>query len=214
MNTGLIAAALTALRQKKGLFRRALGEHLPVSPNTIAKWEREQSLPSIENLMGLADLYGVSIDQLLPQPKKESTAIKSKDGMTSLTELYKIGSGPSSSHTIGPEKAAMTFRERYPEADRFKVILYGSLANTGKGHGTDAIMIKAFSPIPCEMIFDCVTEDLPHPNTMELFAYEGDGRGSPPPLPRNLRGRLGKVKGIGTWGVAPYPTRNFLKKVP
>lgn len=94
--------------------------------------------------------------------------------MASLTELYKIGSGPSSSHTIGPEKASHSFRERYPQADRFKVILYGSLAKTGKGHGTDTIIIKTLSPHPCEIVWDCTYDDLPHPNTMELFAYEGE----------------------------------------
>ncbi len=72
MNASLFAATLTELRQKKGLSRHALGMRLQISPNTIAKWERGQSLPSIENLMGLADLYGVSIDQLFPQTKKRT----------------------------------------------------------------------------------------------------------------------------------------------
>ena len=55
--------------------------------------------------------------------------------MKSLRDLYKIGKGPSSSHTIGPERAALKFLERAPEADRFTVILYGSLSKTGVGHG-------------------------------------------------------------------------------
>lgn len=62
--------------------------------------------------------------------------------MKSLTELYKIGAGPSSSHTMGPEKACKIFAENYKDADSFKVILYGSLAMTGKGHGTDRIVIS------------------------------------------------------------------------
>ncbi|UKI14183.1 MAG: hypothetical protein L6V85_08775 [Clostridiales bacterium] len=53
--------------------------------------------------------------------------------MKSLTEFYKIGAGPSSSHTMGPEKACKIFAENYKDADSFKVILYGSLAMTGKG---------------------------------------------------------------------------------
>ena len=62
--------------------------------------------------------------------------------MESLKELYKIGIGPSSSHTIGPQKIAEFALEKYPTADRFKVILYGSLALTGKGHGTDTVLKK------------------------------------------------------------------------
>ena len=54
--------------------------------------------------------------------------------MKSIKELYRIGTGPSSSHTMGPRKAAQIFLERHPEASSFKVTLYGSLAATGKGH--------------------------------------------------------------------------------
>ena len=94
--------------------------------------------------------------------------------MQSLTELYKIGRGPSSSHTMGPEKACMLFKEKYAEADRFQVILYGSLAKTGVGHGTDRIVVETLAPIPCEVVFDPSDIPLPHPNTMDLFAYRGD----------------------------------------
>ena len=51
--------------------------------------------------------------------------------MKSLKKLYRIGKGPSSSHTMGPERAANIFKERHPDADGFKVTLYGSLAKTG-----------------------------------------------------------------------------------
>ena len=54
--------------------------------------------------------------------------------MESLRELYKVGNGPSSSHTMGPERATRKFKQAFPEADEFEVILYGSLAFTGKGH--------------------------------------------------------------------------------
>lgn len=94
--------------------------------------------------------------------------------MQSLTELYKIGRGPSSSHTMGPEKACILFKEKYHTADRFKVILYGSLAKTGVGHGTDRIVVETLAPQPCEVVFDPSDIPLPHPNTMDLFAYEGD----------------------------------------
>lgn len=94
--------------------------------------------------------------------------------MQSLTELYKIGRGPSSSHTMGPEKACNLFREKYNTADRFKVILYGSLAKTGIGHGTDRIVRETLAPISCEVVFDPSDIPLPHPNTMDLFAYNGE----------------------------------------
>ncbi|MEK4328734.1 L-serine ammonia-lyase, iron-sulfur-dependent, subunit alpha [Paenibacillus sp. FSL R7-0312] len=96
--------------------------------------------------------------------------------MRSLTELFKIGSGPSSSHTMGPEKAARIFKSENEDADQFKALIYGSLAKTGKGHLTDKAILRALSPVPAEVEFvpqaDFV---LPHPNTMDLFAYK-DGR--------------------------------------
>ena len=94
--------------------------------------------------------------------------------MHSITELYKIGRGPSSSHTIGPERAAKEFMARNPDATGFQAVLYGSLAKTGKGHGTDAVLIKTFAPLPCRVVFDEMTDALPHPNTMDLIAYEGE----------------------------------------
>ena len=59
--------------------------------------------------------------------------------MKSIREIYKIGKGPSSSHTMGPERAAKLFKETHPEADGFRVILYGSLSKTGVGHGNNCI---------------------------------------------------------------------------
>ena len=95
--------------------------------------------------------------------------------MKSIREIYKIGKGPSSSHTMGPERAARWMREMYPQADSFRVLLYGSLAKTGKGHMTDEGIRKALEPFPAEIGF-CENADfeLPHPNTLDLFAYRGD----------------------------------------
>lgn len=90
-------------------------------------------------------------------------------GMESLRELYRIGRGPSSSHTIGPERACRAFAAKYPLADAFRAVLYGSLAKTGRGHGTDRVIEKTL-PRPVEVIFDPLRQDLPHPNTMELIA--------------------------------------------
>lgn len=93
--------------------------------------------------------------------------------MKSIREIYKIGKGPSSSHTMGPERAARLFKKDHPEADSFKVILYGSLSKTGVGHGTDRVLREVLSPLPTEIVFS--KEDLKdaHPNTMDFFAYKG-----------------------------------------
>lgn len=93
-------------------------------------------------------------------------------GMTSVKEIYKIGRGPSSSHTIGPERACRIFSEQNPAADSFKAILFGSLAKTGKGHGTDSVIQKTFAPTPCKIEFNMAQNDIPHPNTMILVAFK------------------------------------------
>jgi L-serine dehydratase len=94
--------------------------------------------------------------------------------MESLKELYRIGRGPSSSHTMGPSHAAELFAKEYPQAQRFQVILYGSLAKTGKGHLTDVAVTEALLPRPSEVIFDMETETPHHPNTMDLLAFSKD----------------------------------------
>ncbi|XMB85111.1 L-serine ammonia-lyase [Mycoplasmatota bacterium WC44] len=87
--------------------------------------------------------------------------------MKSIRELYKVGPGPSSSHTIGPSKAVKLFKERYP-AEKYFVKLYGSLAATGKGHLTDYIIEKTFDPSKVEITW-LPLEELPyHPNGMIL----------------------------------------------
>lgn len=91
--------------------------------------------------------------------------------MKSLKELYRIGPGPSSSHTLGPQRASMLFKEEYPNADHFEVELYGSLSLTGKGHLTDYIIIETMKPKPC-MVFFKTGRDLLHPNTMKLTAFD------------------------------------------
>ena len=94
--------------------------------------------------------------------------------MKSLKELYKIGRGPSSSHTIGPEKACNILKEKYPNATAFKIELCGSLSATGKGHLTDKIIIETLSPLKVEIIFNNEKTDLPHPNTFYSTAYNAD----------------------------------------
>ena len=92
--------------------------------------------------------------------------------MKSIREIYKIGKGPSSSHTMGPERAARLFKERNPGADAFKVVLYGSLSATGVGHGTDRVVKEVLSPTPTEIIFSKEVLPNAHPNTMDFFAIK------------------------------------------
>ncbi len=90
--------------------------------------------------------------------------------MESIREIFKIGHGPSSSHTMGPKKAAELFRAAYPETSAFRVTLYGSLAATGKGHLTDKAVLDALSPIPVELLWE-PKKFLPfHPNAIKFEA--------------------------------------------
>ena len=92
--------------------------------------------------------------------------------MKSLRYLYKIGNGPSSSHTMGPEYASHYFIGVAPGADRYKVILYGSLALTGKGHLTDISIKDVFGERDVEIVFNTENKDIPHENTMDFIAYK------------------------------------------
>ena len=95
--------------------------------------------------------------------------------MESLRYLYKIGRGPSSSHTMGPAKAARHFAMNHPDADRFRVLLYGSLSDTGKGHKTDVAIRDTLAPKPVEIVFAGTPDfPLPHENTMDFFAFCGE----------------------------------------
>lgn len=91
--------------------------------------------------------------------------------MKSIKTVYKVGNGPSSSHTVGPYGAAKLFKSRYPEADAFEVTLFGSLAFTGEGHGTGKAILSAIPE--AKLSFDFETEDIPHPNTMDFKAFKG-----------------------------------------
>ena len=111
--------------------------------------------------------------------------------MKSIKDIYKIGKGPSSSHTMGPYKAITSYMEKHPEADRLHVTLYGSLAATGKGHLTDEAVHEAFAAWHTtdrdtaesrERLKDNVTIEwkpkkvLPfHPNGMKVAAVNMDG---------------------------------------
>lgn len=91
--------------------------------------------------------------------------------MESIKEIYKIGYGPSSSHTMGPAIASKIFLDKNKDAKAFKCVLFGSLALTGKGHLTDYIIKKTFNNnIEIEFDFDTVYKY--HPNAMKFYAYD------------------------------------------
>ena len=92
--------------------------------------------------------------------------------MKSIREIFRIGYGPSSSHTMGPRKAAELFLERFPTAARYEAHLYGSLSATGKGHLTDAAIIDVIPAV--EIVWH--DEFLPfHPNGMRFCAWDENG---------------------------------------
>lgn len=95
--------------------------------------------------------------------------------MKSIKYIYKIGYGPSSSHTMGPQKAASMFKERNPDAHSFRVTLYGSLAATGKGHLTDVAIISTLEPAECEIVWKPEENKPFHPNGLLFEALDESG---------------------------------------
>ena len=94
--------------------------------------------------------------------------------MKSIREIYKIGKGPSSSHTMGPERAAKLFLQRCPRAERFDVILYGSLNKTGIGHGTDNVLKETMGFDRTNIIYSPLEWEGMHPNTLDFKGFAGD----------------------------------------
>lgn len=163
------------LRKESGITQQKLGEYLGVSNRAVSKWETGLAMPSTENMQKLSRIFDVPVDHFF----SNISEIEKKDsepptGMKSLTDLYRMGRGPSSSHTMGPERACRMFKENHPDADRFKVILYGSLAKTGVGHGTDKVIKYTLSPVHCDIIFNTTDVSIVHPNTLDLIAYKDD----------------------------------------
>ena len=96
--------------------------------------------------------------------------------MKSIKEIYRIGTGPSSSHTMAPRKAAELFLQRHPEAASFQVTLYGSLAATGKGHMTNVAIIEVLQPhAPVEIVWEPQIFLPFHPNGMKFVAKNAAG---------------------------------------
>ena len=106
----------------------------------------------------------------------EITHIFFTEKMKSIKEIYRIGNGPSSSHTMGPKRAAQLFLDKHHDADKFVVTLYGSLAATGKGHLTDAAILDVLNPVATTTIEWQPNVFLPfHPNAVKFESYNRAG---------------------------------------
>ena len=128
--------------------------------------------------------------------------------MKSIKDIYKIGKGPSSSHTMGPAKAMSVFAAEHPEAEGYRVVLYGSLADTGKGHGTDKALASVTDK-PVEVEFNTQERNLPHANTLDIYAVSG-GTSSSPMRVMSVGG--GDIKIEGRESLTPenvYPESSF-----
>lgn len=95
--------------------------------------------------------------------------------METIKKIYKAGYGPSSSHTMGPNRAAEMFAARTKDAVRYRVTLYGSLAATGKGHHTDVAITRGLAPKDVEVVWDLKTVKPFHPNGMLFEALDSEG---------------------------------------
>jgi L-serine dehydratase len=129
--------------------------------------------------------------------------------MKSLKEIFVIGPGPSSSHTIGPYNISKHFAKAIEgiQTEKITVTLYESLALTGKGHLTDQIIKKALSEYKVEVIFDTKTKTN-HPNTMNLTAYFADGKKKSVDYISYGGGAFG-IKGEPVESKDVYPFSNF-----
>ncbi|MBQ9037399.1 MAG: L-serine ammonia-lyase, iron-sulfur-dependent, subunit alpha [Erysipelotrichaceae bacterium] len=90
--------------------------------------------------------------------------------MESLRELYRIGPGPSSSHSLGVRNGCEYFYHKYPDHERYLVELYGSLSLTGKGHMSDKVIYDYFGKDKVEVVFK--KEMIEHPNTMICYTVD------------------------------------------
>ncbi len=88
--------------------------------------------------------------------------------METIKEIFRIGHGPSSSHTMGPSKAAQQYRKKHPNATQFRVTLYGSLALTGRGHLTDKAIEEELAPAKVEFVWKGNEGKEFHPNALEF----------------------------------------------
>lgn len=164
-------------REIEGITQSELGSMLSVSNRAVSKWENGESYPSIELLKPLSAILNVSIKELLGENvdfAQKNFTFEPCRKMLSLKKLYTVARGPSSSHTIGPERAARLFKVRNKNADKFRVVLYGSLGKFGRVFSVDSLIRSVFLPVSTEVVFDLDTENLPHPNTMKFTALKNN----------------------------------------
>ena len=120
MNKDNFSETIYKLRKKNNLTQSELGKLVGVSNRAVSKWESGISVPSIETMGRLCKVLRVSADRMFADAGYPEALSLGKDRpMASIRELYRIGRGPSSSHTIGPERASLIFKEKNPEADCF-----------------------------------------------------------------------------------------------
>ena len=131
--------------------------------------------------------------------------------MKSIKDVYKIGKGPSSSHTMGPARAMEIFVSENSDADAYRVVLFGSLADTGKGHGTDHAITMVAGEKPCEIVFNTIDRDLPHENTMDIYAIRGGVMDEKPMRVMSIGGGDIRIEGRDVAAGAPdvYPESTF-----
>ncbi len=129
--------------------------------------------------------------------------------MQSIKTLYKVGIGPSSSHTMGPQYAAEYVNEKFPDAEFIKVILYGSLALTGEGHGTHKALSSTLKANN-EIVFNTQETELPHPNTLDFIVYDKDKNEIDKIRAMSIGGGEIRIEGVpGVTAPEVYPQKNF-----
>ena len=99
---------ITELREKSGMSQSGIADRVNTDTETVISWENGESVPSAEEFYKMAKLFNVSMDVFF-EAEQPKTEIEALNGMESLNQLYRIGRGPSSSHTMGPEKACVLF---------------------------------------------------------------------------------------------------------
>lgn len=145
---------IATLQKQHGITKTALADILGVSVSTLSSWEKGETSPSFDAICNLCSAFHLSLDDFAFGSGTQKAEKELPKGLQSIRQMYKIGRGPSSSHTMGPEKICRIFKKKNPDVDKFKVILYGSLALTGRGHGTDRIVKETLSPIDTTVEFD------------------------------------------------------------
>lgn len=135
--------------------------------------------------------------------------------MKSIRELYRIGSGPSSSHTMGPRKAAELFLKKHPSADSYEVVLYGSLAATGKGHMTDVAITDVLNRtgMPVKIVWKPDVFLPYHPNGMTFRTINAAGFPSDEWTVYSVGGGALEGEGLAHEGGAEIYNRNTMSEI-